>query len=446
MTYSSPRIPFLAGNYPTEEDRKNKGGLPIVVKRTPSIEPLRNVVENYKDFIAPPEFQRPESWTSKERTAFFNSLLMDRIEGVLVVVNIDEALYNLQEVSPDDRAVRLFDALQKQEYEYVILDGHNRLQFLMGLINNRYGIPEGEYGYIRSEKDTSVSRFKVRRNKNKFSDLPKVVQDTLLKRRCIISEYTQIGYDGLSDVFINTNAGVFPNRQELRNAWNSPWADYVRAIRSEVPELLGKIFSNFKKRYNGDDWIVECLDFAIGAVTELDEEVVFEGKLFNGNRGDEGNRILETYSADVEISPVSQSTKDKLYESNFLSEQEQVGYLQVFKDLSEYINEFIAEIDGSDMEPKEKVKEIKSLTTKVNLMNLYWMMCNGLDTYEQARLAVDLHKDAYADSVRCYGEDEATFKNACQGSRKANLEFRYIILNEIIEEAVAQTTLSEVNF
>ena len=440
MTYSSPRIPFLAGDYPTEEDRKNKGGLPIVVKRTPSIEPLRNVVENYKDFIAPPEFQRPESWTPKERIAFFNSLLMDRIEGVLVVVNIDEALYNLQEVSPEDRAVRLFDALQKQEYEYVILDGHNRLQFLMGLINNRYGIPEGEYGYIRSEKDTSVSRFKVRRNKNKFSDLPKVVQDTLLKRRCIISEYTQIGYDGLSDVFINTNAGVFPNRQELRNAWNSPWADYVRAIRSEVPELLGK------KRYNGDDWIVECLDFAIAAVTELDEEVPFEGKLFNGDRDGEGNRILETYSADVEISPVSQSTKDKLYESNFLSEQEQVGYLQVFKDLSEYINEFIAEIDGSDMEPKEKVKEIKSLTTKVNLMNLYWMMCNGLDTYEQARLAVDLHKDAYADSVRCYGEDEATFKNACQGSRKANLEFRYIILNEIIEEAVAQTTLSEVNF
>ena len=380
MTYSSPRIPFLAGDYPTEEDRKNKGGLPIVVKRTPSIEPLRNVVENYKDFIAPPEFQRPESWTPKERIAFFNSLLMDRIEGVLVVVNIDEALYNLQEVSPDDRAVRLFDALQKQEYEYVILDGHNRLQFLMGLINNRYGIPEGEYGYIRSEKDTSVSRFKVRRNKNKFSDLPKVVQDTLLKRRCIISEYTQIGYDGLSDVFINTNAGVFPNRQELRNAWNSPWADYVRAVRCEVPELLSKIFTNFKKRYLGDDWIVECLDFAVGAVTELDEEVPFEGKLFNGERDDDGNRILETYSAAVEISPVSQSTKDNLYKSNFLSEPEQLGYLQVFKDLSEYVNEFIAEIDGSDMEPKEKVKEIKSLTTKVNLMNLYWMMCNGIDT------------------------------------------------------------------
>ena len=227
---------------------------------------------------------------------------------------------------------------------------------------------------------------------------------------------------------------------------NSPWADYVRALRSNVPELLGRIFSNFKKRYVGDDWIVECLDFAIGAVTELDEEVPFEGKLFNGEKDENGNRIIETYITDVEISPINQSTKDNLYNSNFLSDQEQVGYLEVFKTLSEYVIEMIAEVDDSDMESVEKTKEIKRLTTKVNLMNLYWMMCHGVDTYEQARLAVELHKESYANSVRCYGEDEATFKNACQGSRKANLEFRYIVLTEIVKEVVKQTTLSEVNF
>ena len=74
---------------------------------------------------------------------------MDRIEGVLVIVNIDEALYNLKDVAPDDRAVRLFEALKSQGYEYVVLDGHNRIQFLTALINNKYGIPEGEYGYIK---------------------------------------------------------------------------------------------------------------------------------------------------------------------------------------------------------------------------------------------------------------------------------------------------------
>jgi hypothetical protein len=441
-----PMIPFLVGNYPTDEDRRSKGGQPIVVKKTPAIEALKNVVENYKDNIAPPEFQRPESWTLKEKIAFFNSLLMDRVEGVLVLVCLEDALYSLRTIAPDDRAFRLFEKLTEQGYKYVVLDGNNRLQFLLTLFNNTFGIPEGEYEYIRSEKDTSVSKFKVRRNKNTFSHLPSAVQNTLLNRRCVISEYTQIGYDGLSSVFINTNSGVFPNRQELRNALNSPWADYVRALRSNVPELLGRIFSNFKKRYVGDDWIVECLDFAIGAVTELDEEVPFEGKLFNGEKDENGNRILETYITDVEISPINQSTKDNLYNSNFLSDQEQVGYLEVFKTLSEYVIEMIAEVDDSDMESVEKTKEIKRLTTKVNLMNLYWMMCHGVDTYEQARLAVELHKESYANSVRCYGEDEATFKNACQGSRKANLEFRYIVLTEIVKEVVKQTTLSEVNF
>ena len=444
--YSRPTIPFLAENYSTE-DREDQ---PIVVKRTPSIEPLKNVVSNYKELIAPPEFQRPESWTPKDKIAFFRSLLMDRIEGALVVVNIKDALHNLEQIAVDtgfvDRAIALLKSLDEQDYEYIALDGNNRFRFLFGLYNNEYGIPEGTYEYIRSERDQHPTRFKVRRNKNKFKDLPKAVRDTLLNRRFVISEYTQIGYDGLSEVFINTNSGVFPNRQELRNALNSPWADYVRALRSEIPELLGRIFANFTKRYNGDDWIVECLDYVLASATELDEEVAFEGKLFNGERDDDGNRILETYSADVEIRQISQQTKDNLYKSNFLSKAEQVGYLQVFKNLSEYVSEMIAEVDGSDMESKEKAKEIKKLTTKVNLMNLFWMMCNGVDTYEQARLAVQLHQEACANSIRCYGDDEATFNIACQGSRKSNLEFRYIVLNEIIEETVKQTTLSEVQF
>ena len=446
MDYSRPTIPFLAENYSTEDGEDQ----PIVVKREPSIESLKNVVSNYKELIAPPEFQRPESWVAKDKIAFFKSLLMDRIEGALVVVNIDEALYNLKKIAVEygfeDRAILLLESLQEQGYEYIALDGNNRFRFLFGLLNSTYSIPEGTYEYIRSDKDTQTTKFKVRRNKNTFRDLPKAVQDTLLKRRFVISEYTQIGYDGLSEVFINTNSGVFPNRQELRNALNSPWADYVRALRSEIPELLSKMFANFNKRYVGDDWIVECLDFVLGAITEIDEEVAFEGKLFNGERDEDGNRILETYSANVEISPVHQSSKDNLYKSNFLSEGEQVAYLEVFRTLSEYVAEFIAEVDGSDMEPKEKTKEIKRLTTKVNLMNLFWMMCKGIDTYQQARLAVDLHKAAYDNSVRCYGEDEATFKTACQGSRKSNLEFRYIVLNEIIEAVVNQTTMLEVNF
>ena len=97
MTYSSQpvQIPFLAGNYPTEEDRNKKGGYPIVIKKEPSIQHLQNVVTNYKDNVAPEQYQRPLSWSPFEKKSFLESLFMDRVEGVIVLVNIIKALHRM---------------------------------------------------------------------------------------------------------------------------------------------------------------------------------------------------------------------------------------------------------------------------------------------------------------------------------------------------------------
>ena len=79
-------------------------------------------------------------------------------------------------------------------------------------------------------------------------------------------------------------------------------------------------------------------------------------------------------------------------------------------------------------------KEKQALKTKSITQNLFWMMCNGIDTYAEAVKAVKLHQEAYADSNLTYGPDEATFKNACSGSSGANIEFRYIVLSRIVNE------------
>ena len=70
-------------------------------------------------------------------------------------------------------------------------------------------------------------------------------------------------------------------------------------------------------------------------------------------------------------------------------------------------------------------------------------MCNGIDTYPQAVEAVKLHQEAYANSNRTYGPDEATFKNACSGSSAANIEFRYIILKGIIDKVVKEPEIED---
>ena len=416
-------IPFLDGNFPVGSEI---GGQPIVVKRDPKVLDLGQVVTKYALNTAPENFQRPESWTKDDHRAFLKSLLMDRIEGVIVIVDVDSALHRVKQVAPDDRAIsNIFEPILDEGLKYIVLDGNNRLQFLINLVNGNYSIPEGRYEYIRHPQDTSTSVFTVRRNKNKFSDLPSAVQTTVLGRSIIISEYSQIGYDGLSSVFLNTNSGVFPNAQEKRNAMNSPWADYVRALRSEIPELLGHMFKNFKKRYCGDDWIVDCLDFVLNVKTDD----------FN----DENEVINTTYS------PITQSSKTKLYESDFPSAAEQIRIRDTFIDLASFVDQMIDE--------KITKEDKKLLKRKALLQNLFYMMYNGLTTYEQVQKAVELHDKAYFDKKNLFYPnwsdadtdkqfDDLTFKNACEGSRSVNMEFRCLQLTKIISEVMG-TELSK---
>mgnify|MGYP001204092202 FL=1 len=417
-SYELPKspIPFLDGHQPFNLDPA-RGGEPIVVKKTPNIMGLQQVVVKYALNVAPENFQRPESWSKEDQKAFFISLCMDRVEGVIVIVDVENALYKLQQVAPDDRAIsNIYEPILEAGLEYIVLDGNNRLQFLINLINGIYSIPEGRYGYIRDPQDHSISVFTVKRNKNKFSDLPKAVQRTLLNRLIIISEYTQIGYDGLSEVFLNTNSGVFPNPQEIRNALNSPWADFVRTLRSEMPQLLGHMFKNFKKRYCGDDWIVDCLDFVLN-VADVDPEGEKE----------------TTYS------PISQSSKTKLYKSDFLSSAEQIRIRDTFIDLASFLDQMIDE--------KITKEDKKLLKRKSLIQNLFYMMYNGLTTYEQIQEAVELHDRAYFDKKNTFYPnwsnahddlqfDDLTFKNACEGSRAINMEFRCLQLSKIISQVL----------
>ena len=426
-SYELPKspIPFLDGHQPLNLDHAH-GGEPIVVKKTPNIMGLQQVVVKYELNVAPENFQRPESWAKDDQKAFFISLCMDRVEGVIVIVDVENALYKLQQVAPDDRAIsNIYEPILEAGLEYIVLDGNNRLQFLINLINGNYSIPEGRYGYIRDPQDHSISVFTVKRNKNKFSDLPKPVQRTLLNRLIIISEYTQIGYDGLSEVFLNTNSGVFPNAQEIRNALNSPWADYVRSLRSEIPQLLGHMFKNFKKRYCGDDWIVDCLDFVLNVKTD--------------ERNDEDEVINTTYS------PITQSSKTKLYKSDFPTPAEQVRIKDTFIDLASFVDQMIDE--------KITKEDKKLLKRKALLQNLFYMMYHGLTTYEQVQQAVELHDKAYFDKKNVFYPnwsdadtdkqfDDLTFKNACEGSRAINMEFRCLQLTKIISEVMG-TELSK---
>ena len=65
-------------------------------------------------------------------------------------------------------------------------------------------------------------------------------------------------------------------------------------------------------------------------------------------------------------------------------------------------------------------------------------MCNGIDTYDQAVTAIELHNDAYTNKDRTFvcGDDEKTFKECCNGMSGENLKARHIVFEEIITKIV----------
>ena len=364
-----------------------------------------DLYNNYKGSYAPEEFQRPESWSSKERKAYFLSVLMNRIEGTFVFVDVEIAADRVESIDPTDISFTYFNNLLKQMIEKIILEGNNRLKFFESLLNDEYTIPSGSYYYLPDPHSTSLSQFVVGKHNNVFSKLPKLVQKAIKGRKVIVSEYTQIDYKGLSDVFVNVNSGVPLNAQELRNALHTPWAAYVRQMRKELAPLLIKMFGDkYKKRLIGDEWIVDAIDMVLNNYCK-DEEI-----------------------SDFEINGVTQTSKNKLYVSNYADFDEEKITSQ-FSTLASYIDTMI---DDNWEELNEKV-----ILRKSSVMNLLWMINNGIDTYDQAVEALHLHEEAYTDKDLRNDADES-YKWACGGTGTKNMEFRMQVLPEIVEKAKAK--------
>lgn len=399
----------------------------------------------YKDNTeAPEELQRPLSWQQKNKENFFESICMDRISGEIILVDVQKALDSLEQEAPKEpniayalihKAIKLFKDCLDRGHQFIVLDGNNRILFYIDLFNDRWTIPSGDYEYIREKTDSQTCSFTVVDGADKWSDLPKKVQNALFSRLQIVTMYTQIDWINMSLVFRNTNSMVAPNAQELRNADVSEWADWVRKIRKDNINLLRMIFENPMNRLCGDEWIVDCLDLTLQGIKLSDTPVTFKRKINEGRVDANGKSIEEKFTGKANCRAVTQTTKFDLYDCDLLPKGQTSYYEGVFTNLEDWLSKMV---DKASTKKEKQALKTKSLT-----QNLFWLMCNGIDTYPQAVEAVKLHQEAYANSNMTYGPDEATFKNACSGSSAANIEFRYIILKGIIDEVVKEPEIED---
>jgi len=76
-----------------------------------------------------------------------------------------------------------------------------------------------------------------------------------------------------------------------------------------------------------------------------------------------------------------------------------------------------------------------------SIQNLFCLVYDGLDSYDQVVMAMKLHQDCYTDkkciTVTENGE-EKTFRTCCDGLSKENVSFRHEILDKIFQQVCTE--------
>ena len=365
----------------------------------------------YLKVVAPKRCQRPLCWTNSDKTKFFESILMNRVEGTFIFIDIETAFEAIKrEYQSNEKSYLFFEDLLKSGFKYIVIDGNNRYHFLTDLLNDRWLIPQGEYHYISDAKTGRVETFEVVARHRKFSDLPIAVQKIIKQRKSNVSEYSQVDLKGLGEIFTNVNAGKPLNRQEFRNVWDVDYADLVRELEDDLMGLLNTLISNPSIGLTGQEFIVDCLDFILNGI------------------------VVDPTTGETSHNAINQNSKDCLYKSEADSDLFwKIG--SNFKLLQEYLPRMISEaILGSG--------NTKKVTRSSAIQNLIWMMCNGLDkSYPSVVEAMKMAESEYTNTKKTYqlvykdsDDTEMTFRDSCNGMNKECMNIRGKVLNEIIDE------------
>ena len=341
---------------------------------------VRNMMDNISAAIAPPEFQRPEAWNHKDCKSYFQSFLLDRLEGSFVFVDLIRASNSKKLQDSDDRAKHYFSELRKQSFDYITVDGNNRFNWLTRFFNDQYTIPKGAYKIIIGD---SVQTLVINSQNNVFSKLTTEVQHELKSRKVVVNTYTEIGYKGLSDVFLNVNAGCPLNRQEKRNAFGTDYSSFIRELSDKFSTLLIRIYgANYKKRLKGDEWLLDTIIFS-----QMQPQEVFG---------------------------ITQSKKDYDYKHDVTDKD------KIVKNLT-FIENVINQVDNSKVRPNA-------------VTNVFWLISNYTGEVDNELVIdfFDINDKLYRDNT-IVNDDGSTFNWACNGFAAKNNELKLRELSKVLE-------------
>ena len=216
---------------------------------------VRNKLGNGKVYCDP-SFQRRVSWTKKDMNSFLSAATKGWARQPITLACVESCL-DYAELQQDEPSIRYFRDLKERNYKYVSIDGQNRTNFIIDLINNDVQVSgrffgqsddpnlEGEYVDVKSSYLSKGNNCIFNKHRN--------VYEKIIHTQLHVNLYSQVSREELADIFRNINSGNPLNPHGYRQSLATPVADWVRKISDDNREMLKKIIVEEERKNMLDD-------------------------------------------------------------------------------------------------------------------------------------------------------------------------------------------------
>jgi len=190
-------------------------------------------------------FQRKACWSNKEKRLYIDSLLGKMALTTMVIVDIRKCLSYSKNIG-DKPSIKYYSNLLSKNYEYISVDGQNRVNAIVSFILNEYTVHTQEL--IDSADNIHPPLENVY-----FKDmLPQMRSEILNNRFVNVTFITDKVYQDLSTIFQRLQCGLPLVEQEKRNGMFTPIAKWSRSISNKYSNMFGMILDDKSIMRMGD--------------------------------------------------------------------------------------------------------------------------------------------------------------------------------------------------
>lgn len=228
-------------------------------------------------------------WELSDKQSFIVSVILNTAPSKFILAHVDSCHTNA-ELSNDKESVDYFSRFLGH-YDYLNLDSNNRTVTIREFINDKFGIPQGNY-VIGDDVYT------ITKENCTYSTLPVGMKNIIDSRKLTLETYLNATQEDITRLFLVVNSGVTLNAAELRNPILSNVADEIRNLASKhTGTFVKKVFTQKEiNRRKLDDYFAGlCMIYIEGLESKITakslEEMYYD---------DNANKIVNKFSRELE--------------------------------------------------------------------------------------------------------------------------------------------------